>query len=112
MIKATDFQILRGLTASCRIKVPLERKPIRVATLIDEAEFLKEHLIVHHRTVFIEDRVHDWDWQDGFFRYYTRVAEAADVLVVYAEEDVPPASVMRFDPMTGRPLDKPVPIKR
>jgi hypothetical protein len=54
--------------------------------------------------VFLEDRVHDWDWRSGQFRYYTRVADVADVLVVYQIEDVKP--VARFDAMTGKPLSQ------
>lgn len=102
MLRAIDFEILRGVKASGLIKIPLPQKPVRVATLVNEAEFLREHLLIHHKTVFLEDRMHDWDWQDGQFRYYTRIAERADVLVVYALEEVKP--VARFDSMTGKPL--------
>lgn len=93
MLKATEFEILRDVPASGVRKIPLAKQPVRVATLINEAEFMREHLLVHHKTVFFEDRTHDWDWRDGQFRYYTRVAEVADVLVVYAIEQVPPAAV-------------------
>lgn len=85
-LKAIDYEILRGLRANSLLKVPLARKPIRVATLIDEAAFEREKLLIHNETVFLEDRFHDWDWADGAFRYYTRVAESADVLVVYEIE--------------------------
>lgn len=102
MLRATDYEILRGVKASGLIKIPLSRQPIRVATLIDQEAFMRDQFMIHNRTVFFEDRVHDWNWQDGQFRYYTRVAEEADVLVVYALEDAQP--VARFDPMTGRPL--------
>lgn len=102
MLRAIDFEILRDVQASGLRKIPLTRQPIRVATLLNEAEFMHGYLMVHHKTVFFEDRIHDWNWQDGQFRYYTRVAERADVLVVYALEDVQP--VARFDPMTGASL--------
>lgn len=102
MLKAIDFIILRDVIASSRIRIPMERQPIRVATLIDEAAFNVDHAIIHNRTVFLEDRIHDWNWQEGIFRYYTRTAEKADVLVVYEEAEVEP--IKRFDPMTGERL--------
>lgn len=102
MLKATDFEILRGVKANSRAQIPLARQPARVATLLDESAFACDHLIIHRRTVFLEDRIHDWDWTDGWFRYYSRVDEEADVLIVYACEDVQPAP--RFDPMTGKAL--------
>lgn len=102
MLKAIDYEILRDLKASGLIKIPLARQPVRVGTLLDEGVFKQEQFMIHNRTVFLEDRIHDWDWRDGEFRYYTRVAEKADVLVVYAVEEVEP--VARFDAMTGKPL--------
>ena len=103
-IKATDFEILRGVEANGRIALGINRKPVRVATLLDEKEFLDGHFLVHNRTVFLEDRVHDWTWIDGKFRYYSRIAQRADVVVVYAEERVDPPA--RFDPMTGMALEE------
>lgn len=99
---ATDYEILRGVKASCLNRIPLQRKPVRVATIIDEDKFLENCEMRHWHTVFLEDKSHDWDWRDGSFYYYTRVSERADVLVVYAfEEKYIPAM---FDPMTGKPL--------
>lgn len=99
-LKAVDFEILRNVVGGST--VALAREPIRVATLIHEADFMKEHLLVHHKTVFLEDRMHDWDWSNGKLRYYSRVAGLASVLVVYAEESVEMPA--KFDPMTGAPL--------
>lgn len=104
MLKATDYEILRNVKASCLIKIPLARKPVRVATLLNEELFLQDQYLIHHRTVFLEDRLHDWSHEDGHFRYYSRVADVADVVVVYAAEEAEP--VARFDPMTGEPLAK------
>lgn len=101
-LKALDFEILRGVEANGRIALELARRPVRVATLLDEAGFMDGHFLLHNKTVFLEDRVHDWDWTAGKFRYYTRIAQHADVLVVYAAEmaELP----ARFDPMTGNPV--------
>lgn len=83
-MKALDFEILRNVEANGLITIDLPRKPVRVATLINEALFEQtDHMILHQRTVFLEDKFHDWDWEDGKFRYYTRVAKRADVLIVY-----------------------------
>ncbi|WP_137917139.1 hypothetical protein [Hydrogenophaga sp. 2FB] len=103
MLKALRYEILRGITASGRIRIPLAEKPVRVATILNEALFNVDKLLIHHGSVFLEDRIHDWDWADGVFRYYTRVAEVADVLVVYEiDSNYTPAPV--FDGMTGRRL--------
>lgn len=104
MLIATDFEILRGVVASGRESIPLARKPHRVATLINEQAFVDSgHQIVHNRTVFLEDYVHDWNWYDGKFRYYTRVAEKADVLIIYAEKDVP--AEHKFCISCGKPIE-------
>lgn len=92
MLRAKRYEILRGLTANGRIGVPLPEKPIRVATLLDEAVFVNTRILAHHETVFFEDRIHDWDWNNGMFRYYSRVADVADVVVVYEEDDLPSKS--------------------
>lgn len=110
MLKATDYEILRSVKANGLVQIPLERQPVRVATLLDEKTFNEDQYLIHHQTVSLEDRVHDWDWRSGQFRYYTRVADVADVLVVYQIEDVTPSA--RFDAMTGKPLSQQVPENR
>jgi hypothetical protein len=86
-MKATRYKILRGIEANSRKQILLTEKPIRVATLIDEQNFLdRDGEMVHNQNVFLEDRTHDWDWRDGKFSYYTRIAEVADVLLVYELE--------------------------
>jgi hypothetical protein len=87
MLIATKYEILRGLTPG-NATHNLPRKPVRVATIINEQKFLNTGgAMIHLDTVFFEDYVHDWIWQSGLFRYYTRVAEKADVLIVYEERD-------------------------
>lgn len=104
MIKATDYEILRGIAANGRVSIHLQRKPVKVATLINEAAFLDGQFLIHHHTVFLEDQFHDWTWENGKFRYFTRVAQQADVLIVYETADVPPPH--RFDPMTGERIEQ------
>lgn len=86
MLIATDYVILREVEATGRGPgIPLDRMPVRVATLIDEQKFLETGGgLIHHQTVFLEDKMHDWDYRDGRFWYYTRVAEKADVVVAFA----------------------------
>lgn len=89
MLIATDYLILRGITANGRLSHDVDRQPIRVVTLIDEAAFLaKGNAMIHHKTVFFEDRMHDWDWSAGKFRYYTSAEDLADVVLIYAEKEV------------------------
>lgn len=102
MLKALDYAILRGVTASTRIQIPLEREPVYVCALLDEEAFNRDQHLTHRENVFIDDHVHDWNWRDGKFRYYARAGEVRDIVVVYAAEEV--QSVMRFDPMTGKAL--------
>ena len=81
---AVEYDILRDLTPSGRVSIPLERRPVRVATMLREDAFLASGGVMkHHVTVFLEDESHDWRWDEGRFWYYTRVADKADVLVAY-----------------------------
>ena len=80
---ALEFHILRGAEANARIAIPCARKPKLVATMINEPEFNRAQVIEHNATVFVEDRHHDWSWEHGVLRYYSRVAQVADVLLVF-----------------------------
>jgi len=85
-MKSTDFEILRSVEANGRKKIPLTRKPVRLATLINEEKFIKTGgEFIHCETVFLEDKYHDWDWNDGFLTYYSRIAEIADIVVSYVK---------------------------
>lgn len=81
---ATDYVILRGVRADAKIKIPLSRRPKRIATILDEAEFDRSNgAMVHNSSIFLEDRFHDWIYDDGRLSYYSRIALVADVLVVF-----------------------------
>lgn len=107
MLKALKYDILRGVKAGGPA-VPLAEKPVRVATLINEASFNEDQVLSHNYNVFLEDHIHDWNWDQrdgGRFRYYSRVAEVADVLIVYElDKDYQP--IPKFDPMTGQPINR------
>jgi hypothetical protein len=50
-------------------RVEMAKKPDRVWTvLVQEPEIPFEP--VHFENAFLEDYVHDWDWRNGWFRYY------------------------------------------
>ena len=108
---STDHLILRDIPADGKVAHRLERKPVRVATLLNEAAFVEQgNHLRHNATVFLEDRMHDWNYTPvnsedpdgpGDFRYYTRISTRADVLLVFAFTKLPPASAIKFDPQTG-----------
>lgn len=84
MLHAKRYEILRDVEANGRLSLPLAEKPVRVATLIDEAAFLgQDGLMQHNATVFFEDQFSDWQWRNGRFSYYSRVQTRGDVVVVY-----------------------------
>ena len=111
---STDHIILRDIPADGNVCHRLERKPVRVATMLDEAKFVEQgNHLRHNDTVFLEDRMHDWNYYPvnreepngpGDFRYYTRIAMRADVLVVFELTKAPPESAIKFDPQTGKPV--------
>ena len=87
-MRAVEFEILKDIESNGRRDIPLERKPVRVATMMDFKRFEESgHRLIHNHTVFLEDQHHDWSWNDGKFRYYTRVADRADVLIVYSSSE-------------------------
>lgn len=60
-MRAVRYEILRGIEANSRKFLSLAEKPIRVATLINEADFLaRDGEMLHNVNVFLEDRFHDW----------------------------------------------------
>ena len=106
---STDHIILRDIEANGRVGHRIERKPVRVATMLNEKLFTSlGNCLVHNTTVFLEDSVHDWYFVPldranpngpGDFCYYTRIALRADVLLVFALSKTPPADVQ-----TGQPV--------
>lgn len=91
---ATRYEILRDVVVtSKKVAATLAERPARVALLLDEAAFTSTRRIEHWKTVFIDDRMHDWEWHeaDGAFRYYSHAAgvdEVVDVVIIYELEYV------------------------
>lgn len=107
MLKALKCEILRDVKAGGPA-VSLAVKPVRVATMINEESFNEDQVLHHAVNVFLEDYIDDWNWDQrdgGRFRYYSRVADVADVLIVYEiDKNYHPAP--KFDPMTGEPANR------
>lgn len=89
---ASRYEILKAVTiSSFAAAATLKEKPARVARLLREKEFVATREFSHWENVFIDERVHDWDWDatTGEFRYYSHcggVGEIVDVLIVYEIE--------------------------
>jgi hypothetical protein len=86
------YVILRGVLNDSRMRLKLEapltaENITHVGLLLDE-DWLKAHGLVHHRSVFLDDRMHDWDVYkaDQTFSYYAHSSErgeAVDIVVFY-----------------------------
>lgn len=94
------YEILKNVKSCSQTPVALPEEPVMVATVIDEADLRVTLSIRNGRNAHIEDRMHDWDWNKGKFRFYPRVNDVCDVLVVYEFTEV------RFDPMTGERIER------
>lgn len=56
-----EFEILRGVVSSgIAPAIVLNREPIKVATVMDEAGLLADRTLVHNSNCFLEDKFHDW----------------------------------------------------
>jgi hypothetical protein len=103
--RALRFDILRAVETSPTERILLKERPICVATLLNEHVFEEfDHCLLHGRSVFIEDQMHDWQYVaidiGGYLRFYPRVGDTVDVLVIY-EWDEDYELPVRFDPQTG-----------
>lgn len=83
-----DYVILRNIMPCGRTKLDCPRgRPLRVATLLDEASFMESKQLQHNKNVFLEDYVHDWNIAEDKLLYYSRVRvhedEGNDVILVY-----------------------------
>jgi hypothetical protein len=75
--------------------VPLDRKPKRVWTLYQahgEDDLPELPMRPQHGfNAFLEDFVHDWNWRNGMFRYYSRVSQGEQWLLLEFEDETEPA---------------------
>lgn len=93
---ATRYVIMRGLKTSCTIVHSVPEEPIRVVTIRNEELFLATGEMTHHASVFFEDRLHDWQWNNGKFRYFARQNDDAVVALVYEEKVIECKPIMNF----------------
>lgn len=71
------YTILRQVENSSKLRIELAQRPLQVWTLMDEEAFLKWGL-VHNMSAFIEDSLHDWNYQDGKLRFYGHSSAPCD----------------------------------
>jgi hypothetical protein len=59
--------------------IDVAEKPSKVWTLYHfrdlEVVPALPYMPVHHKNAFVEDYVHDWNWRDGKFRYFSRILD-------------------------------------
>lgn len=99
-MRVTDFEIVHVPVSPGTLHAS-RGMPLYVVTLTDRADFERTHTVRQWKNGLIEDRGHDWHGEGTQLHYTTRTGGPRDVLLVYAFEETP---VMRFDPMTGKPL--------
>lgn len=83
------FWIPKGAPHERVVEIP--EKPVRIQTVLPHRQFdtetgafirevnsldpsvepIVEH-VIHNHTVFCEDELHDWHWQNGVLRYFSR----------------------------------------
>lgn len=70
--------------------VPMEREPDRVWTLFlvrEEGDLPELPMKPQHRVnAFLEDKIHDWNWRNGKFRYVSRVSDGEQWLLLEYKE--------------------------
>lgn len=79
------YTILRQVVNDYKVAAEMPEKPVQVWTLIDEEKFNQIGL-KHWESAFMEDRGHDWDWQEGRFRFYGHSGargEIHDLIIVF-----------------------------
>lgn len=91
MDKITNFEILRDVPLCNRgAFVLLPREPLMVCTLLDESAFHASGHIFDNKVTHLEDRMHDWDWSGGRFRFFPRgEAVTPAVLIIYDLTNIP-----------------------
>lgn len=93
MMFAKRYEVTSAMNSSREWR-PLAEKPKFVCTLIGSETFDPTKPLVHLNNVFFEDRIHDWNWRNGQFSYYSRVSTVGEVcdvvLVIYETQTSPP----------------------
>ena len=75
-------RITGGVFEPMKLKI----KPLRVYTLFNETTKSRKPKLpitpVHRENCFYEDWIHDWNFHNGQFRYYTRVMDCSVWILV------------------------------
>jgi hypothetical protein len=82
---AKSYIFLRDIVAPVN-DIVVQNKPETVALLLTtEFLFVKDPLLLHHKTVFFEDELHDWSWHSSRFNYHGTASLSASTLVLIYE---------------------------
>ena len=99
---AKRYVILRNVVRDNLALIALPEEPEMVMRLLDEERFLQSGAeLLHRGTVFIDDRLHDWQWSNGNLRYYGPHDGEISILVVYGTETITREQPMNFCPQCG-----------
>lgn len=82
---------MRDVENNSSVKVSMPEKPLQVWTIYDlDLDKAKTAIdtrgLIHNQTAFVDDRMHDWDWKDGIFRFYSHSGhkgEKHNLAIVY-----------------------------
>ena len=94
-MRYTKCSIIRtGDKHDTRAYLPVQKRPERVALLIDEKRFVEGLGIAQHReTIFILDRMHDWEYSEkhNAIRVFGTIDPDSplDIVVAYEIEEDP-----------------------
>ncbi len=73
-----------------RVGAPLEEEPSRLWTLLQPGDPPSGCMAPEHwKNAFLEDKVHDWVWRKGTLRYYSRVSEGEQWLLLETRKTLP-----------------------
>lgn len=92
-MRYTKCRIIRTKAPfNTREYIPVKQRPARVALLIDEKRFIKNRgEATHRKTIFILDRLHDWDYCEkrNAIRVYGSIDpdDPFDIVVAYEIAD-------------------------
>lgn len=113
-LRAIRFERIDNVPFGAPSKYRLNEEPQCVAMILDADLFERSgHILIHNKTVFMEDRGHDWMWVGNGIRYLSRLGSGScSILVIYEIEKVALSlqqtallcGKMNFDPVTGKRL--------
>ncbi|MBB4861478.1 hypothetical protein HNP46_000289 [Pseudomonas nitritireducens] len=90
MMISKRHAILRQIPCDSNLIHQVAERPVRVGIVLDEARIARTGELVHNQTIMIDERLHDWEWANGNFRWYSHfvgAGEAENVILVFELEN-------------------------